>query len=114
MTAQKKGPEIPNDRLRTLLSKSVTSLVIIGSCDLKIAVKKINAGTRSSGTDFLGLRRFGIVSRNFPSFVVRRNPLQAPRFNLVLLGVRPTFPQGTSARFLSLEGADVLARLLGT
>jgi arylsulfatase A-like enzyme len=49
-----------------------------------------------------------------PTFCVGRNPLQAPGFNLVLLGVRPTFPQGTSARFLSLEGADVLARLLGT
>ena len=37
-------PEIPNATLRTLLSKSAASLVIIGSCDSKTAVGKINAG----------------------------------------------------------------------
>jgi hypothetical protein len=37
----KKGPEIPNARLRSLLSKSAASLVIIGSCDSKTAVGKI-------------------------------------------------------------------------
>jgi hypothetical protein len=40
----KKGPEIPNATLRTLLSKSVASLVILGSCDSKTAVGNISAG----------------------------------------------------------------------
>ena len=40
----KKGPEIPNAKLRTLLSRSAASLVIIGSCDSKTAVGKINDG----------------------------------------------------------------------
>jgi hypothetical protein len=39
-----KGPEIPNSKLRTLLSKSSASLVIIGACDAITAVGKINAG----------------------------------------------------------------------
>jgi hypothetical protein len=39
-----KGPDIPNSRLRTLLSKAAASLVIIGSCDSKTAVGKINDG----------------------------------------------------------------------
>jgi hypothetical protein len=39
-----KGPEIPNSRLRKLLSKATASLVIIGSCDSKTAVGKINGG----------------------------------------------------------------------
>jgi len=51
----KKGPEIPNARLRTLLSKSAASLVIIGSCDSKTAVGKISAGpsiiATNSGAD---------------------------------------------------------------
>jgi hypothetical protein len=50
-----KGPEIPNARLRTLLSKSAASLVIIGSCDSKTAVGKISAGppiiATNSGAD---------------------------------------------------------------
>jgi hypothetical protein len=80
-----------------------------------LTLQGIRLCTRGSGTDFLGLRRFGIGFSQFPvTRCAGRNPLQAPRFNLVLLGVRPTFPQGTSARFLSLEGADVLARPLGT
>jgi hypothetical protein len=33
-----KGPEIPNTTLRTLLSKSAASLVIIGSCDSQLMV----------------------------------------------------------------------------
>ena len=80
-----------------------------------LTLQGIRLYTRGSGTDFLGLRRFGIGFSQFP--IIRcagRNPLQAPRFNLVLLGVRPTFLQGTSLRFLSIEGADVLARPLGT
>jgi hypothetical protein len=40
----KKGPEIPNAKLRTLLSNSAASLVIIGSCDSKTAVGNIGAG----------------------------------------------------------------------
>jgi hypothetical protein len=51
----KKGPGIPNDKLRTLLSKSAASLVIIGSCDSKTAVGKISAGppiiATNSGAD---------------------------------------------------------------
>jgi hypothetical protein len=39
-----KGPEIPNGRLRILLSKSAASLVIIGSCDSKTAVGRISDG----------------------------------------------------------------------
>jgi hypothetical protein len=39
-----KGPEIPNARLRTLLSKSAASLVIIGSCDSETAVGNISTG----------------------------------------------------------------------
>jgi hypothetical protein len=50
-----KGPEIPNATLRTLLSKSAASLVIIGSCDSKTAVGNISAGppiiATNSGTD---------------------------------------------------------------
>jgi hypothetical protein len=40
----KDQPEIPNATLRNWLSKSTASLVIIGSCDSKTAVGKINAG----------------------------------------------------------------------
>ena len=51
----KKGPGIPNATLRTLLSKSAASLVIIGSCDSKTAVGKISAGppiiATNSGAD---------------------------------------------------------------
>jgi hypothetical protein len=51
----KKGPEIPNATLRTLLSKSAASLVIIGSCDSKTAVGNISAGppiiVANSGAD---------------------------------------------------------------
>ena len=46
--------------------------------------------------------------------VCRQKSAAGAEVNLVLLGVRPTFPQNTSARFLSLEGAGVLARPLGT
>ena len=50
-----KGPEIPNATLRTLLSKSAASLVIIGSCDSKTAVGNISAGppiiAANSGAD---------------------------------------------------------------
>jgi hypothetical protein len=50
-----KGPEIPNATLRTLLSKSAASLVIIGSCDSKTAVGNISAGppiiVANSGAD---------------------------------------------------------------
>jgi hypothetical protein len=38
------GPEIPNSKLRALLSKSSASLVIIGACDAITAVGKITAG----------------------------------------------------------------------
>jgi hypothetical protein len=38
------GPEIPNSKLRALLSKSAASLVIIGACDAITAVGKIDAG----------------------------------------------------------------------
>ena len=51
----KKGPEIPNATLRTLLSKSAASLVIIGSCDSKTAVGNKSAGppiiATNSGVD---------------------------------------------------------------
>jgi hypothetical protein len=40
----RKGPEIPNATLRTLLSKSAASLVIIASCDSKTAVGNLGAG----------------------------------------------------------------------
>jgi hypothetical protein len=40
----RKGPEIPNATLRTLLSKSAASLVIIASCDSKTAVGNLSAG----------------------------------------------------------------------
>jgi hypothetical protein len=39
-----RGPEIPNNRLRTLLSNSAASLVIIGSCDSKTAVGNLSTG----------------------------------------------------------------------
>jgi hypothetical protein len=45
LTPQAKNqPEIPNATLRTLLSKSAASLVIIASCDSKTAVGNISAG----------------------------------------------------------------------
>jgi hypothetical protein len=51
----KKQPEIPNATLRTLLSKSPASLVIIASCDSKTAVGKLSAGppiiVTNSGAD---------------------------------------------------------------
>lgn len=51
----KKGPEIPNATLRSILSKSAASLVIIASCDSKTAVGNISAGppiiVTNSGTD---------------------------------------------------------------
>jgi hypothetical protein len=50
-----KQPEIPSATLRTLLSKSAASLVIIASCDAKTAVGKLSAGppviVQNSGTD---------------------------------------------------------------
>lgn len=51
----KEQPEIPNATLRTLLSKSAASLVIIASCDSKTAVGNLNAGppiiVTNSGND---------------------------------------------------------------
>ncbi len=51
----KSTPEIPNATLRTLLSKSAASLVIIASCDSKTSVGKITDGppviVTNSGAD---------------------------------------------------------------
>ena len=58
----KKGPEIPNDRLRTLLSKSLASLVIFGSCDSKTAVGNISAGPPIIATNS-GVDRVTDISR---------------------------------------------------
>jgi hypothetical protein len=58
-----KGPEIPNSTLRTLLSKSKASLVIIASCDSKTAVGNLRAGppiiVTNSGKD-----RVTLIPRN--------------------------------------------------
>jgi hypothetical protein len=58
-----KGPEIPNSTLRTLLSKSRASLVIIASCDSKTAVGNLRVGppiiVTNSGKD-----RVTLIPRN--------------------------------------------------
>jgi hypothetical protein len=58
-----KGPEIPNNTLRTLLSKSKASLVIIASCDAKTAVGNLRGGppiiVTNSGKD-----RVTLIPRN--------------------------------------------------
>jgi hypothetical protein len=66
----KKGPEIPNARLRSLLSKSAASLVIIGSCDSKTAVGKITDGppiiaTNSGAVRITGISRMARAAGTF-------------------------------------------------